>query len=154
MLWDKDRDTTMRIVKKAYEHGANLELVMLMGRVAEEEGEYGRAYNLYQMSYGAGSSEGLYRLACLCYDGKFQPGEQDGKKEAAAWLEYADRIRPSKINQNSYIYIASKENFPKTKLAHECVQKMEADEAFRAKYGECTLNEMVEQAKANGDVDA
>ena len=121
--------------------------------VAEEEGDYGRAYNLYQMSYVAGSSESLYRLACLCYDGKFQPGEQDGKKEAAGWLEYADRIRPSKINQNSYIYIASQENFPKTKLALQCVKKLEENDEFRTKYGNCTLDEMVEKAVANGDID-
>lgn len=153
LLWDKDRAVAMRLIKNAYEHDTNLELMMLMGRVSEEEGDYARAYNLYYNSYAAGLSEGLYRQACLLYDGKVKLGDTEGKQEAAAWLRHADDVRAPRINRNSYIYPARRENFPKTNWAALCTKKLEEDEAFREKYGACTLDEMVEQAKANGDID-
>lgn len=152
LLWDKDREMAKQFIREAWKNEPNAETAVFMGRVCEEEGDYAKAYDRYYLAFSGGLSEGLYRLARLCYDGKFQPGEKDGKEEAAGWLEYEDHIRTPKTNHNTYIYPARKENFVKTKLARKCIRKLNEDEAFREKYGECTLDEMVEQAKANGDI--
>lgn len=153
LIWDKDREKAMQVIREAWKNEPNAETAMFMGRVHEDEGDYAKAYDRYYLAFSGGLSEGLYRLACLCYDGKFQPGEKDGKEEAAGWLEYGEHIRTPKTNHNTYIYPARKENFSKTKLARKCIRKLSEDETFREKYGSCTLDEMVEQARANEDID-
>lgn len=154
LIWDKDRGRAMQVIREAWKNEPNAETAMFMGRVHEEEGNYARAYDRYYLAFSGGFSEGLYRLACLCYDGKFQPGENPGKEEAAGWLEYGEHIQTPRTNHNTYIYPARKENFVKTKLARKCIRKLGMDEMFREKYGDCMLDEMVEQARENGDIDA
>jgi len=152
LIWDKDRERAMQVIREAWKNGPNAETAMFMGRVNEEEGDYARAYKNYYLAFSGGLSEGLYRLACLCYDGKFQPGEVSGKEEGAGWLEYVEHMRPPRSNHNTYIYPGRRESFVKTKLALKCIRKLNEDEAFRAKYENCTLDAMVEQAKTNGDI--
>lgn len=154
LIWDKDREKAMEFISEAWKNEPNAETAMFMGRVHEEEGDYARAYDRYNLAFTGGLSEGLYRLACLCYDGKFQPGETPGKQEAAGWLDYGEHIQIPRTNHNTYIYPARKENFVKTDLARKCIRKLGMDEMFREKYGDCMLDEMVEQARENGDIDA
>ena len=152
LIWDKDREKAMQVIREAWKNEPNAETAMFMGRVNEEEGDYARAYNNYYLAFSGGLSEGLYRLACLCYDGKFQPGEKPGKEEAAGWLEYGEHIQTPRTNHNTYIYPARRENFVKTDLARKCIRKLNEDEAFRVKYENCKLDEMVEQVMANGEI--
>lgn len=153
LIWDKDREKAKQVIREAWNNEPNAETAMLMGRVHEEEGDYAKAYDRYYLAFSGGLSEGLYRLACLCYDGKFQPENKDGKEEAAGWLEYEKQIQTPKTNHNTYIYPARKENFVKTKLARKCIRKLSEDEAFREKYSDYSLDEMVEKTRANGDID-